>query len=192
MKTIARLCILLGATLSLASCIPSLHPVFTDEDIDFDEALVGEWSEDWEKGESAVVWDFKKSGNGDYTMILKEKGKSGKFNATLFKIGEHRYLDLFPDDLDDDNLSLFFKWHLLPVHTFLRVKQIEPSLQMAFLNTNKLEEIVEADPEALTMQEVSERMVMTGPTEELQAFLKNYDKEQALFDKFSDLTKKQD
>ena len=64
--------------------------------------------------------------------------------------------------------------------------------QMAFLNTNKLEEIVEADPEALTMQEVSERMVMTGPTEELQAFLKKYDKEQALFDKFSDLTKKQD
>ena len=40
-----KLTVALGLVVLLAGCFPSLHPLYTEEDLVYDSALVGTWTE---------------------------------------------------------------------------------------------------------------------------------------------------
>ena len=98
----------------MTGCIPSVHPLYTEQDLIFDRLLVGVW--DGEDGKE--TWTFTRSGENAYTLrFVDGKGKAGQFSVHLLKVGDRRFLDLCPADPDLPQND-FYKFHLLPVHSF--------------------------------------------------------------------------
>ena len=172
-----------GFLMLSAGCIRSLHPMYTEKDIVFESSLIGQWAED----ESAEVWDFSKEGTDKYRLVYTDDtGKLGTFDAHLLKIEGFLFIDVFPTkpDLKEND---FYQSHLLSVHTFVYVKQIEPTLQLSFPNPDWLKDLLKEDPGAIEHEMINSEIVLSAPTEKLQAFwLKHLDKEGA-FDDFSNM-----
>ncbi len=181
--SILALAALIGA---LAACVPSLQPFYSQNDIVFDPALVGSWSQD----NSSESWKYEKNGEKSYTLTYTDKnGQEGRFEATLFNLGEHRFLDLFPegDSLEASETPSFYRFHLMPLHTVARVDSVGPTLVMAFMSPKWLEKKLEEDPGALEHREVRNRTIITAPTDELRAFVKEHAEGEGLFGKATDL-----
>jgi hypothetical protein len=187
MKRIALL-LAVAFALIVAGCVPSLNPLYTEKDLIFEPALVGVWAE---SDDAKETWAFEKSGDKGYKLVYAADGKAGEFDARLLKLGDTMFLDLYPDDvgLKEINRNDFYKAHLIPAHTFAKVTQIEPVLQMAFFNPDWLNKLLETDPKAIQHQKLSEdRIVLTASTKELQKFvLKHADTKDAFGDEPSKL-----
>lgn len=174
--------------LQLASCTPSIHPLYTPEDVVFDPALVGQWS-----GNNFHI-TFTRHGEKAYRFVHTDKnGQEGVFVAHLLELDGHRFLDLFPEHkLDGKESNTFYEFHLLPTHTFMRVDQITPTLQMAPMNPKWVEEFVTQHPEAISHEITGKRIVLTAPTEDLQAFVVEHAETDDAFGKPTDLQRSED
>ena len=170
--------------LLLAGCVRSLQPLYTEKDLIFDEKLVGCWSDE----NPDAKWCFSKQSEKAYRLVVTENGSSGSFDVHLFKIEGKLFMDLLPRQ-QELNENDFYKFHLLPVHTFLHVKQIEPTLQMRFPDRNWFDNHIIKAPDALQHQMVQRDIIVTATTEEMQTFwLKHLDSKGA-FQKFTNLTR---
>jgi len=186
MKRTALL-LIVSVCLTLAGCVPSLNPLYTEKDLTFDPALVGVWSE---QDDSQETWAFEKAGEKQYKLVYTDKGKTGEFEVRLLKLGGTLYLDLFAegDGLKDSKRNDFYLSHFIPGHTFAKVTQIGPTLRMAFMNPDWLKKLLEKDPKAIGHQLIGEdRIVLTAPTRELQEFVLKHAKEAFGSDEPSDL-----
>jgi hypothetical protein len=174
----------------LGGCVPilSLHSLYTEEDVVFEEKLLGTWLEDPNKPES--TWKFKRieEPNNAYNLVLSdEEGKKGSFVAHLVKLEDSLFLDVFPDefpcDTDDPNKTdwLYNVFFLVPAHTFLKIEQIEPTLKMRIMEPDNVEEMLENDPNLIKHEIVQERPVLTASTKELQKFMKAHANDEGLF-----------
>jgi hypothetical protein len=163
----------IGLLQLLGGCVPSLHPLYTEKDLTFDPALLGQWTEDDGKG----TWAFTKAGEKEYRLVFTDnQGKGGGFQAHLLKIEGRLFLDIFPTDLDLKEND-FFRLHLLPAHTFMLVKQVQPSLQMAFLNPDWVEKYLKEHPESIRHETLDDgHTVFTAQPKELQAFVLQHEK----------------
>ena len=178
---------LLGVLVLSAGCIRSLHPIYTEKDIVFEPSLIGQWAE----GDSKETWTFSREGTNAYLLVYTDDtGEKGAFSTRLLKIKENLFLDFFPEEPDLKEND-FYQFHLLPVHTFVHVKQIEPTLQMAFPDPRWLKEHLADNPSAIRHEEIENGIILTAATRDLQAFwLKHLDAEGA-FDDPSDMKRKQ-
>jgi hypothetical protein len=156
------------AVLLLAGCLPSLHQLYNDETLIFKEELIGKWM-----GDDDGIWQFKKAGDKEYELrIYDDEKELGRFSAHLTQIEGLMFLDLFPDTEPLDDLDDFYKIHILPVHTFMRVDQINPRLQLRMIDYEKVEKLIENDPDVIKHEVVDDdRIVLTAGTEELQDFV---------------------
>lgn len=178
----------LGFVVALSGCVPSLHPLYTDEDLIFDPALVGVWAEE----DSEETWSFTKGGEKQYGLVYTDRdGKEGGFVAHLLKVDGRMYLDLFPDEPDLKEND-FYKAHLLPAHTFLRVAEIEPVLKMAALDPEWVDELLKKEPDAIKHERIEGRVVLTAQPKELQAFLAKHEKTEDAFGDFSEMARKEE
>ena len=153
-----------GALAIVAGCVPSLHPLYTDKDVVFELGLLGKWSHEDEN--SKDTWTFTKGNGKEYNLVVDDGKKQGAFIAHLVKVEGGMFLDIFPKEpnLKEND---FYKMHLLPAHTFMRVKQIKPTLQMAPLNPKWIEKLLEENPDALGHEKVEDRLVLTAKPKEL-------------------------
>jgi hypothetical protein len=174
----------------VGGCVPilSLHSLYTEEDVVFEEKLLGTWLEDPNKPES--TWKFKRieEPNNAYNLVLSdEEGKKGSFVAHLVKLEDSLFLDVFPDefpcDTDDPNKTdwLYNVFFLVPAHTFLKIEQIEPTLKMRIMEPDNVEEMLENDPNLIKHEIVQDRPVLTASTKELQKFMKAHANDEGLF-----------
>ncbi len=157
----------------IVGCVPSLHPLYTDKDLVFDKALIGTWQDD----DKESTWTFSQSGDKEYNLVYTEDGKKGEFTVHLLKLKDRMFIDFYP--AEQEELNGFYASHFVPAHSFMLVKQIEPVLQMACLNPNKLKDIIQKDPKAVKHEKLGsgdDKDIFTAPTDELQAFImKNID-----------------
>jgi hypothetical protein len=153
--------------LLLAGCLPSLHPLYNDKTLIFKEELIGKWM-----GDNAV-WQFTRAGEKEYELrIHEDEDKLGQFSAHLVKIKGLMFLDLFPDDEPLEDLDDFYQIHILPVHTFMKVDQINPNLRLRMIDYDKVGKMIESDPNVIKHEIVDDdRIVLTASTEELQNFV---------------------
>jgi len=172
MKT-KKMAFYLLATMLGGCVLPSLHPLYTDEDLIFQEKLIGKWLE----VEDNKIWEFKAAGGESYKLRVFD-GKEGRFEAHLVKLEDMLFLDLFPDDPHLEQCD-FYKDHLLPVHTFMKVDQIDPNLQLRTMNPEP--EPLKEDPNLLKCEHVGDCLVLTAPTEELQQFVIEYANAEGVF-----------
>jgi len=180
--------LLYSAVILLGGCIPviSLHSLYTEKDVMFEEKLLGTWSQD----SNETTWEFTRvdEPNNAYKLIFSdEEGKKGSFIAHLVKLQNRQFLDICPSELPwDPNDPEKMDWpynslFLIPAHTFLKIDSIEPKLKMRMTLESKMEELLKDNPEAVKHTFVNDRLVLTASTKELQAFIVRYADDERVF-----------
>jgi hypothetical protein len=191
----------------LGGCLPvmSLHPLFTEKDLAFDEKLLGTWAD-----ANETVWQFSDANKPEkaYKLIFTDKeGKKGLFVAHLVKLKDKLFLDVHlgesPVDaveklesevlgeVKDPNKVDFWVYNtlfLVPAHTFIRVNSVEPQLKMLLTDDEKMKEFLKADPNAvkhefleLSWSNDGPGLILTASTKELQAFVLKYADDSRVF-----------
>jgi len=155
----------------ITGCITtSIHPLYTPSDLIFDPALLGVWEE---RENPQETWAFEKSGEKEYRLVTRDSdGNTGEFRAHLLKLGDARFLDLFPHRKALD----FHQAHLQPVHSFLKIVEAGPGLQLSLLDLEWLSTLLKETPQAIRHERTSpgaedEGIILTASTKELQAFV---------------------
>ena len=94
-------------SLILGGCIPltlSLHPLYTDDTVVYDEKLIGKWMGGDE------IWQFSKAGEKEYELRVLMSEKEGRFEAHLLELEGNMYLDLYPDSNESlENMNELYK-----------------------------------------------------------------------------------
>jgi len=174
MQNILKIFVAFGIALSLTGCAPpSIHPFFTDEDVVFDEALLGVWIND--SGKKCL---FTRSGDKHYELLYVEED-SARFEAQLIELGGRTFFDLYPKPLEKEK-GLYFA-NFVPAHTLARVTIGEDSMSIALMNCDWLKQLSDRNQLDLAHERLDEEMVaLTAPTRELRAFaLKHADSKEA-------------
>ena len=174
----------------LGGCIPvaSLHCLYTDKDMIFEEKLLGTWVQ--EPNNPKTIWEFTRINepNNAYKLIFTdEEGKKGSFVVVMVKLQDKLFLDAYPSEvpweLEDPNQM---KWpydsfFLIPAHTFIKVDSIEPQLKIRVTMDDKMEELLKENPNAIEHTSIDDRIVLTAKTKELQEFVLKYAEDERLF-----------
>lgn len=177
----------------LGGCIPvmSLHQLFTEQDLVFEEKLLGTWADDPNKPET--TWEFKHLKTEDandkaYQLLFTDKeDRKGSFVAHLVKLDDKLFLDAYPSEVpwepkDPNRVEwLYNTLFLIPAHTFLKIDSIEPQLKMCWTTEDKMKEMLKENPDAVKHTSVEDRLVMTAPTKELQKFVLKYADDERVF-----------
>lgn len=172
----------------LCGCVPvaSLHCLYTDADVVFDEKLLGTWMDD--PNDPDTTWQFSRMDdpNNSYKLIFTdEEGRKGSFIARLVKLKNKLFLDVYPSGLpwepEDPNDIDYNTFFLIPAHTFLKVESIEPRLKMSITQEGEMEKLLKEKPDAVEHTSVEDRLVLTASTKQLQAFVLKYADDERLF-----------
>ena len=175
---------------SVAGCVPSVFPFYTDKDVRFDPALVGQWSEPGTTDES---WTFTKAADNAYALTIKEKQKGAPFIVHLVRLGTRQFLDMTPDPkgLNDADLLDVYKASLIPGHFLARLTQITPTLKMAFLDPKWIKNYLHDHPaEVAHALDSSGDVILTASTRNLQLFVTAHAADKDAFGEESGLKKK--
>jgi len=166
---------LLLLVLALAGCVPSWNPFYTKKDLVFDPALIGTWRPAEAKESSKETWAFTKSGDKLYQLQqTDEEGHKAAFEARLFKLNDHLFLDLYLTKIEGDDLKVnaWASFSLVPAHLLLKVEQIEPTLKLAAMNPDWMQKFLKKTPDAIAHRVVSDGdIVLAASTDELQKFV---------------------
>ena len=168
---------------AFGGCLPSLHPLYTDDTLVFRDELLGKWSH--EDG----IWEFRDAGDMEYELRVFD-GQQGRFSAHLVQLDDMLFLDIYPADDDLEEMQSFSATHLVPAHTFMKVEQIDPNLVLRLLDAGEVGNMLDDDPNLLKHEETEDRLVLTASTEELQAFLLAFGHEEDLFGEATEFTRR--
>lgn len=165
------------SVLLFSGCLPplSIHPYYLEDNVIFDEALLGRWVIDEENG-SVVELTFKKGEDLGYEVIYKEGKEEMLFEANLFEWDQVRLLDFYPKLSDGES----HRFDLLPMHTLFKLTMQEAGLHIVMLDSTWLiEKVKEGIPLEHTVikgegKYSSDDIILSGDTSQLQEFLKNY------------------
>ena len=175
--------VILAVPLMIPACIPSLHPLYTEESVVCDPAIVGVW----QQSDKGGTWAFEKKSDSAYRLVYRDKGgRAGEFEARLLKLENQLFLDLFPVDPELAQ-NAFYKFHLLKIHTFFKIFLGDSTLQMAGLDPRWLKKFVEANPAAIRHEKIDKLIVLTASSQELGQFVLQYADDKAVFGIVMDL-----
>jgi len=174
----------------LAGCVPvmSLHPLYTEKDVIFEEKLLGKWVDDPNSPET--IWQFNrcKEPNNAYNLFFSDdEGKKGSFVAHLLRLKNRLFLDVYPSkppwEIENPNkVELpYNSFFLIPAHTFIKVNFSGPQLKMRLTNKDEMEKLLEEEPNAVKHTFIEDRLILTAPTKELQKFILKYADDERVF-----------
>jgi len=141
----------------------SLHPLYTENEVIFEEKLIGTW------GENGENFTFTRiEGKDSYNLALGAEGEKSEFIAVLVKLDDMLLIDVSPARLDPNSVNLQ-RFLFIPGHMFFKVEQIEPELKIRNM-----------DPDPNTLDSLKHEMfgkyglLITASTQELQEFVKKH------------------
>jgi hypothetical protein len=156
----------------LAGCVPTaVQPFYRAADVVHAPALLGTWKD---KPDGKERWTFTPGEDKSYTVEIQSDDQKAIFVAHLFKLGNERFLDLYPaqSGLEEKLQKNPYAVTLIPGHLFVRLRATEPALRMSSMGLDWLKQQLKRDPKAIDHVIVSEdRVVFTGATEAMQAFI---------------------
>lgn len=156
----------LGALASSACLVVSLHPVYDDGSIAWDESLLGTWRD----AEDNIDVTIERAEWRSYTIRYKHPVDAGVFSAHLTIVDDTRYLDLMPERGQD------YGPLLAPVHAIVRVEQEAGTLKVTPLDYDRLAAMARGRSRrpsglAATMDQ-KQNVFLTGATPELRRWLR--------------------
>jgi hypothetical protein len=157
--------------------VTSIHPLGTDDDIVFDENLIGAWDE----GDDGW-WIFMKKDYTTYNLNIADGRENGKFSAKLVKLGDKLFLDIYPERLETGNIMEEIL--LQPTHTFMRYSLVGDELSLGFTDPEWFTKRIDRNEDIGIDYVVTEDDVitLTASTEELQAFYLKHAGDSEFFD----------
>ena len=81
------------------------------------------------------------------------------------------FLDLFPAEDDTHLVNPYYALHFLPLHRFMRVRQVGSTLELADVDHDWLQRFLGEHPEAIAHEMVEDRIILTASSSTLQDFL---------------------
>lgn len=179
------------------ACIPSLFPLYTQEDLVTDDRLVGTW----DGGESGI-WTFERldyTTNTDffspdwsepgekktYRLVVAEFDGAdtleAEFVVHMLELKGQRYLNFSPVDVELHHD--FLAWHMVAANNFSRVSIGQDSLSLGYFNPDYLEELIDANKIKISHIRYDNGILIMAPTAELQKFVIKYgDDEDAMLE----------
>jgi hypothetical protein len=150
-----------------AGCIPSVNPVYNENQLIRDDAALGVWVDP----DTKEKWEFTKRDGKSYTLVYTdEEGRQGRFVAHLAKIQGTMFLDLFPEERKPRG-SDFYNFHLVPIHTIYLVRRIKPNLELATIDYEWLQKHLDDNPGAIQNASLETGRLLTAPTKDVQNFV---------------------
>jgi hypothetical protein len=138
----STLALLILTSAFLTGClVTSVYPFYTEKDIHFENALVGEWHNADKPDEH---WKFERASTNSYRLTYTFETNIYPMQAQLFKIGGERFLDLFTTEISD-TIQPF----PIPAHSLMRVFEVTPTPRLALLDYEWLAKTLEKNPKAL-------------------------------------------
>lgn len=109
MKAILRLLSALLVALLIVGCVPvdSLNPIYTEKNVIFEPALLGEWLGD-NRDEGALR--IERAGDNAYQLLMTERTdgswmRASVYDAHLVSLGGEQYLDVQPRQLQASDVA---------------------------------------------------------------------------------------
>ncbi len=167
MKNIIKLLTINCFLLLLAGCVTSLNSLYTEQNLFFDAALLGVWTDK----DSKETLELTKAGEKQYKLVYTdEEGKTGEFTAHLLKIDGKTFMDLTPIKpiLPQND---FYKDHFLSVHSFAQISQTAPTVQISFLEPEWIKKFVAKNSTAINHAKMGDDILLTASPKQLQKFL---------------------
>lgn len=167
MKNFVKL-LILSCLFICTSCVPSLNPLYTEQDLIFDSSLIGVWTE---KG-SGGSWALSSCENKlEYALThTDEKGKKGEFIARLVRVRDKTFFDIVPVK-PGFSQNDFYQGHYFSTHTFAHVVKTDAGVRLSVLETQWLKDFVVENPAAIRHQRIRDEIVLASTPKETQAFL---------------------
>ena len=157
----------MSLTAIVVGCVPTLHPIYTAKDTIFDKSLVGTWRR---TDKTRATWRCTGIDDTSYRFVHTDSaGRTGTFRAHLARIKGKLFLDLEP--LVDSEQTANYRAHVIRLHTFYLVEQIQPELRLQTLNPKWLKNYLKKNPDALAHQKIEDYVVITASTREQQEFV---------------------
>jgi hypothetical protein len=166
MKSIG-ISIILAFVFLLTACVPSLNPLYTEQDLVFDKSILGVWTDD----KQTETWEFVYVDEKEYKLVhTDEDGKKGEFEARLLKIEGKLFLDIAPvrSQLGQND---FYNGHLLSTHSFIQVSQEGKTFRLSYLESKWLKQYLEKNPGAVRHTSIDGEILFTDSTKNLQKFI---------------------
>ncbi len=163
-----KMFIALFSILFVAGCVPSLHQLWTEKTLVYDEAFVGKY------GEGDNVWEFTGDPNNkSYELVItEEKGKKSQLIAHLVNMEGQLFFDFYPSDDAELECGDWLKSHLLGAHLFFKVEKTETAFTLAAMSPEEVGKLLKEKPELVKHELIEDdRVVFTDTPENLQKFL---------------------
>jgi len=152
-----------------AGCVVlSVYPFYTPKDLIFDPGLAGRWGD---QNATNSFWQISAAGNKAYSLTIVDEHSTNEFDAHLFQLRQHQFLDL-----RTTNRTNF----QLPLHLVVKCERAASDLTVTFMDYGWLAKFLATNPAAVRHIIVPEnpddtnsgKMVyLTAETKELQKFL---------------------
>lgn len=169
----------------LSGCfVVSVNPLFRDQDLTFEPALLGTWTTPCNEGNEpgrpcSLV--FSSADHKTYTVeYTDENGVTVGFDGYLGQLGQHLYLDVVPHSSELKGVPLAARDHALLLHSFWKLGLKPAELTLTALRSD---EALRRALRRAGMPTGSTRTashwerdydLLLGSTPELQHFLRTY------------------
>jgi hypothetical protein len=164
-------CASLLALLAILSigCVRSVQPILKDDQVTTDDSLTGRWVDS--KGQDSVEVTRSPT-DSTYDILYTDKdGKKGLLIGRIGKIGDTLIAEFHPAD-PAPNATGVYTAHLLPLYSFLIVRQTTPHLVFTTLSPDWMKKYVDDHPnEIATFKPDKDSIVISAGTDELQKFI---------------------
>lgn len=168
-------------SLMLAGCIPSVHGLYTDDVLVFNESLSGNWTD-----QDSGVWEFSTSDSISYSLAYTEELPytplaKNYFKVHLVRLGDEYYLDFFPNDDNQLSLTSMLANSLLPTHLIAKIEFPDGEVIIRLMNPERLKEMVSQGLISVKHEITDNNIVLTAQPKELQAFVTEFSKDAEAF-----------
>ncbi len=182
--------LLLGLCLFLGGCgfTLSLFPLYSKDVLVNNDSLVGRWEEVGQDGKPAKttdLWEFKKNDDG-YLLSANTGDEVFLSQIHLVRLGDALFMDMETPKDDDLKLSRA-PYPVLKAHIFGRIWIENDSVRFALIDSDDdLKKAEVTGKTKLPYVNADDNLVITGTTEQLQAFAREHAEDTSVF---SDETK---
>ena len=177
---------ILATVIFASSCIPSLNPLYTEQDLTFDASLIGVWTE----AETGETWALSKRGKLEYKLMHTDTdGIKGEFSARLVKLADNLFLDIVPVKPGFAQND-FYKTRYFPTHTFVHITSEGSTAKLSYMEPAWLVDYLAENPNAIRHEKIAGDVMITSSPKETQKFLLAHLNTRGAFSKPAELTLK--
>lgn len=181
MHRLAACAVAAAAVLVLPAClVSSLHPVYDDESIVFDESLVGTW----ENRESEVTVVIARGEWRSYHLAYSDRSGTTRFTGHLTTIGAARFLNVRPED------GLERPAYLIAANGPLQIDlDADRARVRALDHSTVLDRLARASLQTAAATDLKQNVVLTGSTSEVRGWLASAVREDTVFGEWMTFTR---